>query len=310
MADQDLYAELGVARGASADEIRKAYRKLAREFHPDVNPNNPEAEERFKRISFAYDVLSDEEKRPLYDEFGTDGLAEGFDPEQARAYRQWSDGASRSPFSEGFFRGGSIEDLFGDLLRGERADIPRRGADAEGEISVDFMDAVRGGEVRVSMQRSGPQGAAAPTSLRVKLPAGTEDGQRIRLSGQGAPGRSGGPSGDLYLTVRVRPHSFFTRAGSDLLLDLPVTLPELIRGGSVEVPTPEGTVTMKIPPRSQNGRKLRVRGKGAGPEGRRGDLIVRLVARLPEGEDPRLDEIATELDALYSEGDVRGGLRS
>jgi DnaJ-class molecular chaperone len=110
--------------------------------------------------------------------------------------------------------------------------------------------------------------------------------------------------------VRVRPHSFFTREGSDLLLDLPVTLPELIRGGSVEVPTPDGTVTMKIPPRSQNGRKLRVRGKGAGAEGSRGDLIVRLVARLPEGDDPRLDEIAADLEALYEDGDVRGGLRS
>lgn len=311
MEEQDLYAALGVSRGAGDDEIRKAYRKLAREFHPDVNPNNPEAEERFKRVSFAYDVLSDPEKRKLYDEFGMTGLAEGFDPEHARAYRTWSEGAQRSPFAEGFFRGGSIDDLFGDLFGGQRAAFTRRGTDVEGEVSVDFLDAVRGGEVRLQFRKPGPGGAAPETtSLRVRIPAGADEGTRIRLAGQGGPGRNGGPPGDLYLTVRLRPHRFFRRDGTSLLLDLPVTLPELIRGTSVEVPTPDGPVTMKIPPRSQNGRKLRLRGKGVGPRGEgRGDLIVRLVAVLPTGDDPRLAQLADELDGLYRDADVRAELK-
>ena len=315
MAEDDLYDELGVARGASEDEIRRAYRKLAREFHPDVNPNNPQAEERFKGLSAAYDVLSDPEKRGLYDEFGTAGLTDGFDPAQARAYRRWSDGAQRSPFSEGFFRGGSIEDLFGDLLGAERRELRRRGADVEGEVAVDFDAAVRGGEVRVQLEKpTAPGGQPRESSLRVRLPTGTEDGSRIRLAGQGGPGHNGGPPGDLYLTLRVRPHRFFRRQADDLLLELPVTLPELIRGASVEVPTLDGKVQMKIPPGAQSGQKLRLRGKGvARDSGRRGDLIVQLVARLPEGlldgDRVRLEEIAEDLEGLYAETDVRRELK-
>ena len=315
MAEDDLYDELGVARGGSEDEIRRAYRKLAREFHPDVNPNNPGAEERFKRVSAAYDVLSDPEKRGLYDEFGTAGLTDGFDPAQARAYRRWSDGAQRSPFSEGFFRGGSIEDLFGDLLGGERRELRRRGADIEGEVAVDFDPAIRGTEVGVQLQKpTAPGGRPRETSLRVRLPTGTEDGSRIRLAGQGGPGLGGGPPGDLYLTVRVRPHRFFRRQADDLLLELPVTLPELIRGASVEVPTLDGTVQMKIPPGAQSGQKLRLRGKGvARDSGRHGDLIVQLVARLPEGlpdaDRARLEELAEDLEGLYGETDVRRELK-
>ncbi len=315
MEEQDLYAALGVSRDTSADEIRRAYRKLARVHHPDVNPNDPQAEERFKQISFAWDVLSDPEKRKLYDEFGMAGLTQGFDSEQARGYQRWSRGARRSPFSQSFAHGASIDDLMRDLFGAEewpgRGAGHRRGADVDGEVSVDFLDAVRGGEVRVAVQKPAePGGPPNTTSLRVRIPAGADEGTRIRLAGQGAPGQGGGPAGDLYLTLRVRSHRWFRREDRDLLLDLPVTLSELIVGGQVDVPTPDGRVTMTIPPRSQNAQRLRLRGKGvAGRDGSEpGDMIVRLVARLPDSDDPRLEELARELEGLYGEGSVREDL--
>ena len=302
MEPKDLYAALGVERGASEEELRRAYRKLARETHPDVNPNDPRAEERFKEVSFAYEVLSDAEKRKLYDEFGIDGLQQGFDPEHARGYQRWARGARQSPHHGGFASEFDLDDLFGSLF-GSRPPSPA-GRDVEGEIDVDFMDAVRGGEVRVQVEGKG--------ALRVKIPPGADDGTRIRLAGQGAPGTDGGQPGDLYLKLRVRPHRFYNREGADLHVDLPVTLPELVHGASVEVPTPEGPVTMKIPPRSQPGRRLRLRGKGpprlAG-RGERGDLYVRLELALPDTDDPRFEELATEMEALYGDEDVRRGLK-
>jgi curved DNA-binding protein len=307
MEEKDLYGLLGVARGATEEEIRKAYRKLARKYHPDVNPNDRKAEERFKEISLAYEVLSDADKRARYDEFGMQGLAQGFDPEQARAYARWSQGARRSPFSETFSSSADIDldDLLGSMFSGgaRRPRGPARGRDAEGDIEIDFLDAVRGGEVRVQVAGRG--------TLRVKIPPGAEDGTRIRLAGQGDAGAQGGPAGDLYLRLHVRPHAFFRRDGSDVSLDLPVTLPELVLGASIEVPTPDGPVTMKVPPRSQNGRKLRLRGKGAPKLGtsERGDLYVRLVAELPESDDPKLEALAKELEPLYRGRDPRARLR-
>ena len=234
MDEKDPYALLGVARTATEDEIRKAYRKLARKYHPDVNPNDRKAEERFKEISFAYEVLSDKEKRARYDEFGAASLAQGFDPEQAREYTRWSRGARRSPLHESSAADVDfdIEDLLGGLFGGaRRARGPAKGAAAEGEISIDLEDAVRGGEVRVQVTGRG--------TLRVKIPAGADDGTRIRLAGQGDAGVLGGPPGDLFLTLHVRPHAFFVRKGSDLSLDLPVTFPELVLGAAIEVPTPD-----------------------------------------------------------------------
>lgn len=307
MPDPDFYATLGVSRTATEEEIRKAYRKLARKHHPDVNPNDRKAEEKFKEISFAYEVLSDKDKRARYDEFGVQGLAEGFDPAQAREYARWSQGARRSPSYESFTSGGDIdlEDLLGGLFGGggRRARGPMRGRDASGEIEVEFLDAVRGGEVRVQVAERG--------TLRIKIPPGSETGTKIRLAGQGDSGDSGAPAGDLYLTLKVRPHPYFRREGVDLHLDLPVTLPELVRGASVEVPTADGTVTMKIPPQSQSGRVLRLRGKGAAKLGsaERGDLYVKLLAELPDPADPRLEAIAKELDPLYQGRDVRARLR-
>ena len=310
MADPDLYAALGVARTATEDEIRKAYRKLARKHHPDVNPNDRKAEEKFKEISFAYEVLSDKEKRARYDEFGSQGLAQGFDPAQAREYMRWSQGARRSPSYETFTSEGDfdLDDLLGGIfgggLGGRRARGPQRGADASGEIEVDFLDAVRGGEVRVQVADRG--------ALRIKIPPGAVTGTKIRLAGLGDSGAQGAPAGDLYLTLHVRPHAFFRREGNDLYLDLPVTLPELVQGASVEVPTADGSVTMKIPPRSQSGRVLRLRGKGAPKLGgsERGDLYVKLLAELPDPADPRLEAIAKELEPLYQGRDPRAKLRS
>jgi curved DNA-binding protein len=291
MDERDLYADLGVAKGASADEIRKAYRKLARQHHPDVNPNDPKAEERFKEISFAYDVLSDEEKRKRYDEFGMASLAPGFDPEQARAYRRWSDSARRSPFSETFSSDVDVEDLLSELFGAERARGPRQGADVEAEVQVDFLDAVRGEEVRIGV---GGQ------SLRVRIPPGSDDGARVRLAGKGRPGARGGAAGDLYLRLRVRPHPFYVRRGDDLLLDLPVSVPEAVLGAKVDVPTPDGPVSMTVPPRSKNGQTLRVRAKGVPRrDGGRGDLLVRLVVELPDTDDPQLAELARRLEPLY-----------
>lgn len=306
MDEKDPYALLGVARTASEDEIRKAYRKLARKYHPDVNPNDRKAEDRFKEISLAYEVLSDKEKRARYDEFGAQSFAQGFDPDQAREYTRWSRGARRSPLHERSTTDMDvdIEDLLGGLFGGaRRARGPAKGADAEGEISIGFLDAVRGGEVRVQVAGRG--------ALRVKIPPGADTGTRIRLAGQGDGGVLGGPPGDLFLAIRVLPHAFFTRKGSDLSLDLPVTLPELVLGASIEVPTPDGPVTMRVPAGSANGQLLRLRGKGVTKLGgaERGDLYVRLVAELPDAADPRLEAIAKDLEPLYEGRDIRARLK-
>ena len=190
--------------------------------------------------------------------------------------------------------GARPEKLDGKPVPGHGRDQVRR---------VDFLDAVRATEV--SLQLEGRAG------LRVHVPPGAEDGTRIRLAGQGIQGQAGGPPGDLYVTLRVRPHPFFTRKGADLYVDLPVTLPELVVGASIEVPTPDGPVSMKLPPRSPNRRRLRLRGKGAvRREGERGDLYVTLVAELPDSDDPRLEELAREMEPLYEGKDVREGLKA
>lgn len=304
MADQDLYATLGLGRDASQEELKAAYRKLARQYHPDVNPNDPKAEEKFKEVSFAWDVLSDEEKRKRYDEFGTDGLADGFDPEQARAYRRYRDRAGRSPYHQSFEGEVDLEDLLSGLFGDRRPFGPQRGVDVEAEVEVGFLDAVRGGEVRIQLEGRPP--------LRVKIPAGADQGSRIRVAGKGRPGSDGAPSGDLYLRLRVGSHPFFERRGDDLHLDVPVTVAELVAGAAVEVPTPDGTATVTIPPRSPNGRVLRLRGKGVRHRrgGGRGDLYATLDLKLPEVEDPRLEELARELEELYGGRDVRAALKA
>ena len=314
MEEQDFYATLGVARDISEEDLRTAYRKLAREHHPDVNPNDPKAEERFKEITAAYGVLSDPEKRALYDEFGSQGLRDGFDPSEARAYQQWQRGAQRSPFQQGFRSEMDLEDLLGSFFGARGAGGSARGLDAAGEVTVDFKAAALGEEVSVqlgtmaAMAASGEQEGGS--ALRVTVPPGASDGTKIRLAGQGGPGGGDGPRGDLYLTLRVRPHAFFTREQADIFVDVPVTLPELILGASIQVPTLEDPVAMKVPPGSDNGRKLRLRGKGALKRNSkdRGDLFVRLIATLPASDGPRLTELAKEMESLYEDENVRAKL--
>jgi len=304
----DLYQLLGVPKTASADEIKRAFKKLARKYHPDVNPDDKAAEERFKEISFAAEVLGDPEKRKRYDEFGHEGLAQGFDPEQARAWRRYSQSARHRPFGSGGAGSGSpdLDDLFGQLF-GEhgagRRSGPRRGRDIESELSVELLDAALGRELRIALPGRG--------DVTVRIPRGAQDGDRVRLPGLGERGPAGGESGDLYLTLHVRAHALLERRGADLELELPVSIPELVRGAEVEVPTPDGVAAVKIPPGSPSGRKLRLRGKGGFARGRsqRGDLYLRLQAVLPERSPAELEPIAEQLEGMYEGKDLRAELR-
>jgi molecular chaperone DnaJ len=361
MASKNLYEQLGVSKTATSDEIKKAYRRLARKHHPDVNPGNKTAEELFKDISQAYEVLSDPEKRKLYDEFGLDALQAGFDPQRARAREQWSGpppGADAG-FQGGFGRYERFEDIFGDLFGEGGHRGPQPGADQEAEIDIDLLDAIRGTASDISINRSEPcatcdgsgydpasvsqcpechgtgkvQVARGPVNfsrncprcggsghiasrpcatcggkgeasrqerLHVKIPAGVDTGSRVRVAGKGSPGRNGGPPGDLYLRIRVRPHPLLERRGDDLYLDVPITVGEAVTGASVTVPTPSGEVRVKIPPASQSGKLLRIRKRGV-PKlkgGEAGDLYLRLMIHVPS-DGAAAQDAAAALDRLY-----------
>lgn len=312
---KDLYQALGVPRTASQDEIKKAYREATRKFHPDRNPGNKAAEEKFKDVSGAYEVLSDPKRRQLYDEFGEASLTQGFDAERARAYKraqaQYSDAfAGAGGFSGGGFPGGSglfddvgearstsFDDLLSRLFGGGRVRTERpqprsrRGADIRGDIHVGFLDALHG--VTVPLRVESQDGEAR--TLDVKVPQGMADGGKLRLRGQGGAGT---PAGDILLTVRVKPHPRLQREGMNLRMSLPVTALEAYRGGPIDVRTPWGMVTVKLPPGSQNGQTLRLRGRGVRrPDGKAGDLLVTLDVRMPEPGDERLLEVLTDLQA-------------
>ncbi|MDH3686453.1 MAG: DnaJ domain-containing protein, partial [Myxococcales bacterium] len=298
MADRDLYRDLEVSRDIEQDDLRTAYRKLARRFHPDVNAGDDAAEERFKQISYAYDVLSDPEKRKLYDEFGMAGLADGFDPDRARGGFGWNPDARHGPGFERFSVDGDLEDLFSGFFGGQRRNAPRRGSDVESPLDVTFLDAVRGAEVRLQLP--------GDELLRVRIPPGARDGTRVRVAGKGGPGTGSAPRGDLYLRLKVGSHPIFSRDGDDLRMDLPVTVPEAVLGARIEVPTPGGAATMTIPARSKNGQTLRLRGKGASRRGGgHGDLYVRLSVELPEGDAEGLEDLARSMEPLYAGEGVR-----
>ncbi len=316
MPERDLYAVLGVPRTASADDIKKTYRRLAKKYHPDVNPDDKHGEEKFKEVTAAAEVLGDPKRRALYDEFGADSLRSGFDASKADAYRQWKrQGAPQGgmPFDFGDFQevhvgdfgtfdfGSIFDDLFGGRgrARGRRAPMPQQGAHAEAEIEVDLRDAVLGAERDVRLDRK---------TLRVKIPRGVLDGSTVRLTGQGAPGTQGGNAGDLYLRVKLREHPWVHRDGKDLYIDLPVTVPEAVLGAEVTLPTFEGPVRLQIPPGAQTGKKLRLRGKGM-PDlrgGERGDLYAVLKIVLPE-RTAGLESAVKPLEGLYK-GDPRAGI--
>ena len=313
---RDLYGVLGVERKADEDAIRKSYRQLARRYHPDVNPGDDEAEERFKTISEAYSVLSDAEKRRNYDEFGEGSLEAGFDAERARRARE----AFGARFGEGHaggfgereggaFHFGNLEDLFSDLYTRRGWGEPgrrRRGADLEAELELDFLDAARGGEQRITVARPRADGSTRQETLSVRIPPGVADGGRIRLRGKGGEGVGEAGPGDLYARVRVRAHRFFRREGRDLHLDLPISVGEATLGARVEVPTLDGRVTLTIPPGTDSGSRLRLRGKGVpSPSGAApGDLIVTTQIRVPRNLAP---EAAAKLEeiAKYDPEDLR-----
>ncbi len=319
-ARRNLYEVLGLGKDASADEIKKSYRKLARQYHPDVNPGDTAAEDRFKEISEAYDVLSDDEKKRNYDEFGEVSLEGGFDAEAARRSREafgqrfGAQGHGGAPF--GFdgqsFEFGDIEDLLRGTFGGGGGGRGRRGmrgSDTEAELELDFLEAARGGEKRLTLGRATEGGPPRSESITVRIPPGVADGGRIRLAGKGGPGLGGGPPGDLYATIRVRPHPIFRRTGRDLSLDLPLTIGEAVRGAQVEVPTLDGSATVTIPPGTDSGQRLRLRGKGiADPSGgATGDLYVVVQIRVPKGLDEEALEKLETLEAFDPE-DVRKGL--
>lgn len=317
----DLYGALGVKRDASQDEIRKAYRQLARKYHPDVNPGDASSEARFKQINYANDVLSDPKRRKLYDEFGEQGLREGFNAEQARAYGQWNRGAQGGAGPGGFggfSADGDLSDIFSRVFSGgapfgrtqsRGRPRPTKGRDLEATLELDLMDALRGSEQTVTLRHPSPGGGMDSQELRVRIPPGATEGSRIRLAGKGEPSHTGGQPGDLLVTIGVRPHPHLERKGQDLEMKVPITVGEALKGARITVPTLDGSVTLRVPPRSQNGQRMRLKGKGVpSKKGEAGDLYVVLSLELPTGESEALDELADAFDAHYV-GDVRADLK-
>jgi curved DNA-binding protein len=284
---ETLYETLGVPKSASDDAIRKAYRKLARRHHPDVNPGDAKAEEAFKRVAAAYEVLSDKKKRTAYDEFGDESLAGNFDADKARAYTQWQDTRQRRA---SHFDGGPIEFDFSEMFGGGRG--PGRGSDVHATVQMDLRQAIDGAEVSLDIPRQG--------TVRVRIPPGADTGSIVRIPGKGAPGARGGPAGDLVIETEVRPHPRLRRDGLDLFLTLPVTLDEAYNGASIEVPTFDGPVMLKIPALSQAGAKLRLRGKGIKRKDTRGDLFAVLDVRMPDKTDEALAAALRASGAAYS----------
>jgi DnaJ-class molecular chaperone len=280
---KDPYETLGVSKTASADEIRKAYRKLAKKLHPDLNPGDKQAEERFKEVAAANDLLSDPEKRRRFDAGEIDASGAEKAPPNARYYRDYAQEGGHPYEGQGaygdFAQG---DDLFAELLRRSAQQARRRpGADLHYELPIEFLDAVNGASKTITL----PQGG----TLNVTIPAGVEDGQTLRLRGKGAPSAGEGPPGDALVQIVVRPHRYFTREGDNILLDLPITVKEAALGAEVRTPTTTGSVMLKIPKRSNTGDVLRLRGKGLKTRGGAGDELVQLKVMMPSDADPEFD---------------------
>ena len=326
MAKRDYYEILGVPRGASADEIKKAHRKLVRKYHPDVNKNNKVAEEQFKEAQEAYDVLSDETKRRNYDQFGHAGVGMGGapggggDPFEAFRRAQQGRGGGAGGRTGGYRTGPgvSVEDFdfggaggadFGDIFdqifgardpaaagragaRPGRTAAPQRGSDVEHPVTLTFEQAARGTALPLQINRDGRL-----ETIDVKIPAGVKDGSRVRIRGKGQ--QSNGEPGDLFIITKVTPHPYFRREGLDILLDLPLSLYESLLGTKVEVPTLEGPVTLTIPPGTSSHAKLRIKGRGIHRGGEQGDQFVITKVVNPKTLDDEDRELIRKLQAKH-----------
>lgn len=337
MADRDYYDILGVKKGATDEEIKKAYRRLAREHHPDVNKGEG-SEAKFKEISEAYAVLSDKDKRAQYDRLGREAFNfgggsphgqgqpfPGFDFDFSFFGGGGEGGGSRKR-SSGGARVTDFRDIFSDLFSGQSAGSARgrKGADTEARVNLDFRDAVQGKTVQLSVQvqaecpdcrglgnvnnqvcrRCGGSGARRDTTtVKVKIPEGVSDGQRIRVKGKGSPGVHGGQAGDLFVVVSVKAHPFFDRRGDDIHIELPVTIGEAAAGAEVDVPTVHGPVRARIPAGTQSGRVFRITGKGVkrSKGGGYGDHYYKVMIHLPTVKSETLDESIEEIEKAYVE---------
>ena len=294
----DPYQVLGVSKSASQDDIQKAYRKLAKKHHPDLNPGNKKAEEKFKDIGTAYDILSDPEKKARYDRGEID--ASGAERPQRHYYREYADagqgGAGGAYASDGGFADfADAGDIFAEFFRGRggRSNMRMRGSDVSYRLEIDFLDAVNGAVKQLQM----PDGS----EIKVTIPPGTRDGQVLRLKGKGQPGVNEGAPGDALIEISVRPHSAFTRKGDDIHLELPISLGDAVLGGKVDAPTPTGRVTVTIPKGSNTGTALRLKGKGVKrADGSRGDQFITLKIMLPERPDPELEKFIASWGGRHS----------
>jgi DnaJ-class molecular chaperone len=287
----DPYTTLGVKKEATQDEIQKAYRRLAKKLHPDLNPGNKTAEEKFKEVSAAYNLLSDPDKRARFNRGEID--ASGTERPQQQYYRNFADqgGFSAYTSNSGFADFGDYagaDDILSEIFGREgRAGRRRRGQDVRYHLDLSFLDAVNGGKQSIVL----PDGA----TLDVNIPPGTRDGQILRLKGKGRPGAGDAPRGDALIEISVLPHPYFTCEGDDIYLDLPISLKEAVLGAKVKVPTPSGTVTAAVPKWSSTGRVLRLKGRGVPrPDGSKGDEYVTLRLVLPKKPDPELEKFVAQ----------------
>jgi len=323
MADDDYYKILGVSKSASADEIQKAYRKLARKYHPDLHADEEDkvreqAKQKFQKVQQAYDVLSDSKKRQMYDQLGPNF-------EQMGGANPFGGRGGGSPFGAagegidisqlfGGGGGGGFEDILRQMGggagpmggRGQRGrpQPPAKGSDVEQEITVPFATAVLGGQHQVSLQRR----SGKVDKIDVKIPAGIESGKKIRLRGQGNESPSGGTAGDLLITVKIAQHPLYSRKGMNLSLSVPITLLEAVEGAKIDIPTPHGTVTIKVPAGTSSGKALRLKGMGIKGKDRSGDLIATLQIAVPHEFTDADIELLKQLDDSWSDASLRSEL--
>lgn len=321
---EDYYGVLGVPRNASQADIQKAYRELARKYHPDMNPDDKTAKKKFQKVQAAFDVLNNPEKREMYDRYGssfeTMGAGQGQPGGQAWGWAPGAGGAGPGGFNvehidlsqflgERFGQEGpgGIGDLFGQFRRaagkfrkpsGGGSAGAQRSSDLVEDVQIPFATSIVGGEVQLAVQR--PSGKTE--TIAVKIPAGIEDGKKIRLRGQGQPARRGGAPGDIVLTVHVQPHPYFQRRGNNLHVRVPITLGEAVAGAKVDIPTPQHTVKLTIPPGTSSGAKLRAKGHGVTPKtGTPGDLVAEIQIVLPKNLTDADRKALSEIDQHYTQ---------